>query len=879
MAINTSIYGSSGQWFDYQTTNFDDESMKFKQAYIGAGGKRLQDGYGYGIALNEPIDKSLSWCGLGNFSTWSKISYYKTSEDMALIAQDNRNATNFSLNATNGTYTGIYVGDVGTYNSSGTMYYGSIQRWSPKAINSYSSYNSNFSANVEPLTQIPLRNCVMVPYFRVAKQINNANNTTGMDIRNVFAWDYYGTTATGNHTTHPYILSITMIPFHLESKNSSIRTSTGTWRAFSILDEISLQKGLPKDFDKPDQEIMDMVYCYNIFTQPSTINGWTIFGHTVNNGPIASVTDGNIIGFTDAPTGFGTSNSNRTNTIRGVVVYNHPNEVFSPAFTIIQSSQGSTKVTTKGCFHYVEYYDNGDDDNIKEWVRKQIACFGLFFTDDKTTAESGEFNDPLMCLGILDDNNVGQGFYSMGEENEDQKQWTWETTNDSDYNPSPTPTPGPAPTEDDRYDWDGTGTSGINAYRHAYCLSQIQVNAVHGYISRFMDLPEYYRIWDTDNPTPSSTGTEADTGIFLKYSSDYNKFVNKLTGMLESTFLNSDPNACIVDLILFPFNISSYTTLGNAEIIKMGNSELKTRTAEENNGIAMSEVTGRTAPSNTIITIDLGTEIITPKYNDFRDYKPYTTCELTIPYHGTVVIDTADFMGATLGVELKVDLSTGLSTAYVTKNGAPRISVPGNIGIHVPLTAFNSGQYFSDISARGAAIANTKIDQVTGMVSGVQKMLSAGQNTVSGIMGAASGDSSNVNPLLALGPMGAPLAAGAVAVQSFAPVAKTSNTLKSLEEQFEHIQVNPTQVTSFSSNLSSVEMKRCRLTYHRCIMNSNYNEANYGKTVGFATNKTGTVGQFTGYSKFSNAIITGTMTEEEKAMILDKLESGVIVNP
>ena len=74
-------------------------------------------------------------------------------------------------------------------------------------------------------------------------------------------------------------------------------------------------------------------------------------------------------------------------------------------------------------------------------------------------------------------------------------------------------------------------------------------------------------------------------------------------------------------------------------------------------------------------------------------------------------------------------------------------------------------------------------------------------------------------------------------------------------------------------------MKRCRITYHRCVMNDNYNEANYGKTVGFATNKTGTVGQFTGYSKFSNAIITGTMTEEEKAMILDKLESGVIVNP
>ena len=532
-------------------------------------------------------------------------------------------------------------------------------------------------------------------------------------------------------------------------------------------------------------------------------------------------------------------------------------------------------------WYYLEYYDNGGDDNLVHWIMEQMACFGLFFTIDKQTALNGALNDENMCLGVLE-NGIGHGKWVSGDKNLEQEQWSWDTTNSSSYKPlppGPEPFP-PAPSEDDRYDWDGTGTSGINAYRHAYCLSQTEVNGVHGYISRFFDINTYLKNWETNNPEPSPIiATDIDYYIHDDWLKRKEGLKTDLKDILDATFLNSDPNACIVDLILFPFNISSYTTLGNREVIKMGNGQLVGINADDNHGIAMTEVTGQTAPSNTIITIDLGTEDIIPKYNDFRDYKPYTTCELTIPYHGTVIIDTADFMGATLGVELKVDLSTGLSTAYVTKNGAPRISVPGNIGIHVPLTAVNSGQYFSDISARGAAIANTKIDQVTGMVSGVQKMFSFGQNTVSGIMGAAAGDSSNVNPLLALGPMGAPLAAGMNAVQSFAPVAKTTNTLKALEEQLEHIQVNPTQVTSFSSNLSSVEMKRCRLTYHRCIMNSNYNETNYGKTVGFATNKTGTVGQFTGYSKFSNAIIGGTMTEEEKAMILDKLESGVIVNP
>lgn len=691
MSINTRIYGTSEQWFDYQTTNFDDESMKFKQAYIGSGGKRLQDGYGYGINLNQPIDKSLSWCGLGNFSTWSKISYYKTSADMALIARDNRTATNFSLNASNGSYTGVYIGDVGTYSGSDTMYYGSIQRWSPKAINSYSSYTSNFNANVEPLTQIPLRNCVMVPYFRVAKQINSANNTTGMDVRNVLAWDYYGTTATGNHTTHPYILAITMVPYHLENKNVSTRTSTGTWRFSSILDEISLQKGIPKDFDRPDQEIMDMVYCYNIFNQPSAVNGWTIFGHTVNGNPVSGVSSSDIIGFTDATSGFGNSNNNRINTIKGVVVYNHPNEVFSTPFTVSQSSQGSVTVTTKGCFHYIEYYDNGADDNLQEWVRKQIACFGLFFTDDKSTAETGDFNDPLMCLGILDDNNVGQGFYSMGEDNENQKQWNWETTNDSDYDPSG----GGSDTDPNSYDGSMRthDLSLLDTATQRYALSP---TAMVGLLDKLWDIME---LADPDQA---------------------------LTDYSVGEFLATNPIDCIVSLQFVP--VSNINT-GTATTVKLGRHD--------------TEISCQTA--KLALRFDCENYEIFPRFgNTWIDRM--TKITLYLPFCGTINLDPEVYMGRTINVEYLIDLSNGTCTAIVSFVGDGGLKVitdtaSGSCAMDLPVTGIQQQTLNSQLFNASESVKQLKVNNAfKGFNSIVNGAMSLGSNnpanTIAGILGA-----------------------------------------------------------------------------------------------------------------------------------------------
>lgn len=74
MAIDTNIYGNSNQWFNAyfqqaQITN------KNKLAYFGDDLSTLNDAVvANKLSYEEPIDKSLSYCGLGTESAMSHLS-------------------------------------------------------------------------------------------------------------------------------------------------------------------------------------------------------------------------------------------------------------------------------------------------------------------------------------------------------------------------------------------------------------------------------------------------------------------------------------------------------------------------------------------------------------------------------------------------------------------------------------------------------------------------------------------------------------------------------------------------------------------------------------------------------------------------------------
>lgn len=98
MAINTSVYGNSAQWTNafFQQAQIEDKN---KLAYFGENAKTLSQGVANNkLSYSEPIDKSLSYCGLGTESAMSHVVYCGLHEN-AFQAYDStdRQVTNFAF--------------------------------------------------------------------------------------------------------------------------------------------------------------------------------------------------------------------------------------------------------------------------------------------------------------------------------------------------------------------------------------------------------------------------------------------------------------------------------------------------------------------------------------------------------------------------------------------------------------------------------------------------------------------------------------------------------------------------------------------------------------------------------------------------------------
>lgn len=93
------------------------------------------------------------------------------------------------------------------------------------------------------------------------------------------------------------------------------------------------------------------------------------------------------------------------------------------------------------------------------------------------------------------------------------------------------------------------------------------------------------------------------------------------------------------------------------------------------------------------ITINLGYHKLDREYNDFRDYKPYTNISLYVPFCGTVELDAAKIYGMTINVKLMVDLATGSCTGLIFADDLLIDTVSGQLGVKLPLNVFNMADY------------------------------------------------------------------------------------------------------------------------------------------------------------------------------------------
>lgn len=317
---------------------------------------------------------------------------------------------------------------------------------------------------------------------------------------------------------------------------------------------------------------------------------------------------------------------------------------------------------------------------------------------------------------------------------------------------------------------------------------------------------------------------------------------------LRQKFLNVNPIDCIVNLMFFPFDLLPYFN-GGMQNIKLGN-QLAYYELEGGTRMPISGYT-QTGSDKMQIILDLGSCVYFPTFGDFRDYEPYSSADLVIPYHGTISINPAEFMGHQIGVKCIVDLATGASIAYIFRDGLAVDSIPGTIGVQIPVSGIATADYNNAAFAAAAQLNAAKITQTAGFMSDSIGIVSAAMSA---------------------NPLGVAAATSKFVTDS----AASANAIDVAQYNVNHVKIPYRQTGTATPATSTAADQTARLIVRRPKMLP-YDPEQFAHLNGYSCLRFGNLSEFSGYTVCSDVHISGNATAEEKNMIKSLLQSGVIL--
>lgn len=254
---------------------------------------------------------------------------------------------------------------------------------------------------------------------------------------------------------------------------------------------------------------------------------------------------------------------------------------------------------------------------------------------------------------------------------------------------------------------------------------------------------------------------------------------------------------------------------------------------------------------------DCGSVDITPYYDDFRDYSPYTSIELYLPLCGSVDIDTAYFMGHSLSITYYYDYTTMSCSACIYRDGITLYKVVnGSLGAQIPLTSLRMGEYQSAIHALENAEKQNEMRMASALVS-------MGISAAGIIAAPATG--------------GTTLGLTALGLNGVKTGMDTLNTHDDIRYQYEHKQPAIAQTgASDTQNGFCVGSMYPYLFIKRPKMIPGYNSDVYAHTIGYACNVNARIGDMSGYTVATNIDTSGIhATADEINAIKQAFSKGV----
>lgn len=332
---------------------------------------------------------------------------------------------------------------------------------------------------------------------------------------------------------------------------------------------------------------------------------------------------------------------------------------------------------------------------------------------------------------------------------------------------------------------------------------------------------------DTDIPTYTPTQqAERMYGLYGGMLKAYNMDQTALSGFYGYMWTDPsiwsvvskifvDPMQAIVGLLALPIDPADITS--SAENITIANVDT---------GVSSARI------SNQYVDVDCGTVTITPRWNGYLDYSPYTRISLFLPYIGFVTLSPEDVMGKDVQVLYSVDVLTGgcLCRIRVTQTDEDDsytqdlYQFSGNCGAQIPYCSQNYA------------------------------------NLVSSALQAATTVVSTVATVAATGGITAPFA-----------VAASASLASSAANMQMHVQRSG--AVNGSLGFMGVQNPYLVITRPRQCLPANQNEY-----IGYPSYITETLGDLTGFTAVEQIHIEGlTATDEELTEIEQLLKTGVIL--
>lgn len=115
---------------------------------------------------------------------------------------------------------------------------------------------------------------------------------------------------------------------------------------------------------------------------------------------------------------------------------------------------------------------------------------------------------------------------------------------------------------------------------------------------------------------------------------------------------------------------------------------------------------------------NIASYFLNPTYNDFRDYAPYTTIKLYLPFTGIIDLSTDLFMNKKLTIDLLISVESGGGKWIIRSNGKKIKEVEFEVGIEYAMTGTNRQTQLSNQFAVKQGKLSNNLSLASGLIGG-----------------------------------------------------------------------------------------------------------------------------------------------------------------